>query len=225
MKKLLLTGLLLTVAGSQAAINFDFWNKTNQPLYFEIGTEQYPPEGKHLTLINATNSKDTSIQSRILKGLQYGAEHTLDIKSQGDFAQIKDVDTSRKTLILLSRSAHLKPGDKAVLITVNPHKDIFLRIKEDSKGMQLFAGDNRKYLVGPQTGPLGGWIGKTERGLPLANIIKQTDISINPNYIITEKPLSAKEAELEKALESEATLTPAQIESLKELGITGDLDE
>lgn len=221
MKKLLLTGLLLSVAGAQAAINFDLWNKLNQPIYFEIGTEQYPPEGKHLTLINASGAKG-DLQSRILSGLQFAAGQALDVKTQGDFAQIQDVNTAQKTLILLSRKDKLNPGDRAVLITVNPRKDIFLRIKEDPKGIQLFAGDNRKYLVGPQTGPLGGWAGRTERNLPLANIVKSTDIVVNPNYIIVEKPLSAKEQELEKALESEATLTPAQIEALKELGIEGE---
>lgn len=216
MKKLVVTGLLLTSllqsSGAHGAesIHFDFWNKTNQPLYFEIGTEKYPPMGRNMTLINASGAKNADLKSRLLKGIQYVAGQKLDVKTEGDFAQIKELDTSQKTLILLSRTKDHKLGDRAVLMTVSPGKDIFLRIKEDSKGVQLFANDNRKYIIGPQSGPLGGWTGYSERGLPLANNVKQGDITIDPNYIIKAKPLSPQEQKLIEATESAEETTSAQ---------------
>lgn len=233
MKKLLLTGLLLTAAFSFAAdkLNVDIWNKTEQPLYFELGTPEVPPTGKKLVELQVSKAKNATVQDRIISGLKFGTSSALNYDVKGDFAQTK-INGNQKTLILLSRTKDIKPGSKVTLVTVNPGKDIIVRLLADSKGSNIFAGDLGKYIFGPQTGPLGGLFGTSERGLALGNNVKQSDLSINPNYVIpasiavadvTEK--SAREKELDKALgnDPKSILSPDQlkaVETLKGLGIS-----
>ncbi len=228
MKKLLITAALFIGCHTIQAGIFEFWNKTAQPLYFEVGTEANPPMGRDLQMLNASGQESSNIINRLAKGLETAASKAFNLKVVGDYAQINDLDTNGKTLILLSREKNLKPGSKAVLITARAGKDVILRIKDDNNGLVLFSGDNKKYLVGPQTGP-GGILsrlhGYSEHALSLRNNVAQNELTINPNYIITEKPLSEKEKELIHAAEGTSSLTEEQkrtIERLKELGMTGE---
>ncbi|MGE0009262.1 MAG: hypothetical protein AB7F19_01865 [Candidatus Babeliales bacterium] len=205
MKKLLLTGLLLGVAGANA--NLDIMNKTDQPLYFELGTEANPPTGKNLKDLKAASKEDASLVGRLKSAGKYFGSKTIGLEQEGSFYET-NVDTNNKVLILLSTTKNLIPGHPVTLVTVNPEgRNVFLRIKRDPSGIALFAGSPNKYLVGPQTGPVGGWTGYTERGKPLANIIRQDDITVNPNYDVN---------------------APAQQQQLKgtlqELGIGADIE-
>jgi hypothetical protein len=233
MKKLLFNGLLLVSAAANAKVTVDFWNRTNQPLYSELAKEQYPPVGQFVNELSAFDPANKGALNRIKRAGQHFSGQAAGMQLLGDYVQVEDWDLNGKTVILLSKKKDIKKGDRAVLITVNPKKDIYLVIDEEpTKGKQLFEGDNKKYTIREQRGPqIAKWIGKdiTERGLDRKDIAKESDLQINTNYIVgenlVEKPMSDKE----KAIFQEGKpLTEEEIAktvgTLKGLGIEGDLD-
>lgn len=246
MKKLLLTGLLLASASANAKVTVDFWNKTAQPLYFELGTDKYPPAGQEnlVSELTAFDPANKSILNRLKRAGTHLAGQASGVNTSvylyGDYAQVEDWDTSKKTAILLSNKKNIQKGDRAVLITVKPGKDIYLVINENQNGINLFADDNKKYIIKEQSGPqLTKFFGKdiTERGLDRKNIAKTADIEIDTNYIVGKKVAQATLSEKEKEILNLTTndnnpdnqkLTQEEqrklVESLKGLGIGGDLE-
>lgn len=201
MKKLLLLAVsLFTVAGAQAAVNFDIWNKTPETVYFEVGTEANPPTGKNMKELRGSSEAATSVKGRLFafgKHLLGKATST----TETDTYYQGTIDNKGKVLILLSHSKTVTPGQKAVLVTINANgKDVIVRLKQDNSGIVMFEGDSNKYLFGDQTGlgkgmkvpeaiskKLGGKVpaGRiSERGLSLENNITQADISIDTNYSV-----------------------------------------
>ncbi len=192
---LVIMGASFTASFAQSPVNFDIWNKTNEPLYFEVGNPQNPPKGWDLKLLNATGKEEANIITRFFNFLRYGLTRQFNVKEQGTFHQ-DQIDSTQPVLILLSRTRDLKNGSQVALLTINPHKDVIIRIKEDPNGIALFKNDRHKYVIDPQKGPLEGSLGYSERLLPLANNVTSSDISINTNYVIQEKDFSPKEKEL-----------------------------
>lgn len=232
MKKLLFTGLILLSAAAHAKVTVDFWNRTPQPLYFELGTEQYPPAGlaKFVNELTAFDPANKNILNRLKRaGAHFAGQAAgVNFSLYGDYAQVEDWDTSKKTAILLSKNKDIKKGDRVALITVNPNKDIYLVIDEDPKGMQLFEGDNKKYTIREQYGPklsrVFGGAGVTERNLNRKNIATAADIKINPNYIVGEavgqRPESDKEEMLHHAITRPAQTGMTDEEKNKRLAET-----
>lgn len=202
MKKLLLTGLLLGVAGAQAAPNFDIWNKTAEPLYFAVATGDKMPLPAGLKELKGSGEEAKTIKGRLSAAASFfGKKVTGGKADESDTYSQQNIDTSGKVSILLARKATLAAGDTAVLITINANgKDVIVRLKPDNAGNVKFAGDSNKYLFGTQTGvgkgfkipeaisqKLGGKVpaGRiSERGLSLEKNITDADITVNSDFKI-----------------------------------------
>lgn len=106
------------------------------------------------------------------------------------------IDKSKETLLLLSDTPTLVKGEQATLVIISPGKDMFIRLKQDDQGYQIFTNDQQKYRFGPQTGPRQGKKGQTVRGLSLANNVTDGDITIQ-NWFVPGEPEAPEKESLE----------------------------
>ena len=98
----------------------------------------------------AVSSKNTNVAELSKKLEELGA---------GKYLSKTDLDITKYTQLLIMRDRNAGSG---TLYTFNPGKNIWVRLKEE-KGKATF---------GPQTGPLMGFRGVTERGYPLDKNVK-----------------------------------------------------
>lgn len=188
MKKLLLTSLVLAAINNtaQANYNFEIWNKTKDPVYFELGTEKVLPKGENLQPINAFGKKQNLIK-QLVKGSIAGSY----INLQGDYAQAAlDPKSKEKVVILLSRGDSITSHKPGALITIHAGKDIVVELKEDPTGLLLFTGDNRKYGIVPQAQKT---LGYSERDLRLKFNVTAQDLAILTEDKNKSKKLVAEE--------------------------------
>lgn len=110
-----------------------------------------------------------------------------------------DIDNSKSTYLLIMQDRNVGNG---TLYTFNPGKNMWVRVKEE-KG---------KLLFGPQTGPLLGFRGITERGYPLDKNVKSGEykeqmvtiqkLGLVQNPTETKAPALAKETD-QKAIKAQ----------------------
>lgn len=151
----------------------------------------FPPKQKGQT--SPRGQKET-VGARVARAVEYGKGRLRKTTSaEPDYAQ-DTIDTTQKTLILLSGQPHLRIDDQATMLTIDPERDIFITIHQDDSGKTLFPNDRQKYRVDPQSGPRGGKLKVTERLLPLANNVGDEHIQINTSYTQGEIDLSELES-------------------------------
>ena len=75
-----------------------------------------------------------------------------------------DINTQNETILLLSTTMP-DQGTEIYEFKINPGKTVYARVKDASGSLGF----------GPQTGPLLGFMGKTERGYPLSGNFKASD--------------------------------------------------
>lgn len=148
----------LSVANAQSKEpNFELWNKRNEPLFYAIGSTKEEVRTQPFHELRAGKWVD---QRR---------------------------DLRKPTVIGLAINTQPKKGDQIDIFTLKPGKDLYLRVglpseKEKLKEkVKIILGkksfEQAQYIFGPQTGPLLGVKGITERGYPLKNNVTASDIS------------------------------------------------
>ena len=123
------------------------WNKTDKPLYFVAASKE-------------NSSLDHSLFSRPLIKLAAGKRAILGT-SKEDKAIVDKEGKYTNVIITQNQDASL-----VQYYTIKPDTYMWLRAKEESG----------KLIVGPQTGPMWGLMGETERGYPLDKNVKSSDI-------------------------------------------------
>lgn len=144
-------------AQSQTTPNFELWNKHIQPVYYSIGLSKEEISKKPMQEIRP-----------------------------GKFVAATR-DTTQPTVIALAVGKKPEAGQRIDVFTMNRDKNLYLRVGLPSEKEKLketiktFLGrkslELQEYIFGPQTGPLLGFKGVTERGYPLQNNITQDDIT------------------------------------------------
>jgi len=144
-------------AYGQITPNFELWNKHIQPVYYAIGTSKEEVSKKPMQEIRP-----------------------------GKFVAATR-DTTQPTAIALAVGKKPEAGQRIDVSTMNRDKNLYLRVGLPSEKEKLketiktFLGrkslEFEAYIFGPQTGPLLGFKGVTERGHPLKNNIGTDGIS------------------------------------------------
>ncbi len=144
-------------AYGQITPNFELWNKHIQPVYYAIGTSKEEASKKPMQ----------------------------EIRPGTFLAETRDL--TKLTSIALAVGKKPEAGQRIDVFTMLPNKNLYLRVGLPSEKEKLketvktIMGrkslELTDYIFGPQTGPLLGFKGVTERGYPLKNNITQDDIT------------------------------------------------
>lgn len=141
-------------AKDTACPNFEFWNKLDKSVYFTIGAQDLSGKTiddpmRHIFLEEKPNQ---------------WANVRIDQNKQTIFCyKIGSAPTNGERSA--SDEKEVKKGDKLVCYKFTPGKTVYIRVKGKMGDIEF----------GPQTGPLLGLKGKTERGYPLGSNVKKGD--------------------------------------------------
>ena len=138
--------------------NFELWNKHTNPVYYSISN---------------------SIQEASVKPLE--------LLQPGKWTPAITVDINKPTVIAIVPDKLPDPGQRIDAYSIRPGKTIFVRyglppekekVKEIIKYLlRRTSIEANGYLFGPQTGPLLGFRGITEKGHSLKNNLSKKDIT------------------------------------------------
>ena len=143
---------------STAQPNFELWNKHTQPVHYSV-----------------SNS------------IQEASSKPLELLAPGKWTAAKNIDINKQTVIAIAPEKLPESGQRIDVYLIRPGKNIFVRyglppekekVKEIIKYLlRRTSIEANGYLFGPQTGPLLGFRGITEKGHSLKNNLSKKDIT------------------------------------------------
>lgn len=155
--------------------NFEFWNKTEHPIYISLGYAD-PKTDK---IIDDPLTHDF----KKIEAGKWATEEDLGFK----------LDLNNKTLLYI-RASPEKPhkDDRLLAFRFKPHKTMYVRLKKEKN----------QYVFGTQTGPLLGLKGKTQRGYSLKNNPQPGDIIVLGELRYMDKRPAGQKAQDEQPIKS-----------------------